>query len=95
MATFLERPVKRLLRTPHGGVWITIDKHGVTLRGFRRRHQVKLSWAKAAQVGLINAGASLTAEEWAKPLAVIRGKKKDVWNLQPLQEESDVQRTMQ
>ncbi len=54
-----------------GDFVVTISQDGVSIRMFRKRKRVKLSFEELAKLGLEQAAYLLTSEEWKDPLRTL------------------------
>ncbi len=70
--TELTKPVSRRIHVSGKGDFVvTLTKAGVTIRQFRKRKTVTLSYDQLAMRALEQGGWLLTAKQWSDPLATL------------------------
>jgi len=70
--TELSKPVSRRVHVPDKGDFVvTLTKTGVTIRQFRKRKTVTLSYAQLAMRAMEQGGWCLTEKQWKDPLTTL------------------------
>jgi hypothetical protein len=72
MAVEFKKPVSRKVSHTQGTVVVTLDKDSVVMRAAGKQKGVRVPLAQIAKMGLMNAGACLTEEEWELPVKTLR-----------------------
>ena len=72
MAVEFKKPVSRKVAHTQGTVVVTLEKDSVVMRAAGKQKGVRVPLSQIAKMGLMNAGACLTEEEWTTPVRTLR-----------------------